>query len=425
MPAIVNINEIASAAAAATERIHIDESIGLIITATGGNVATALPEFTPILFRRASVQAAALTGADITRAIQDEDWSGVFWRAQEATPAGIQNTGDPIIRAIFAQIDDELIVVRIPNGAAGAPPTDANIERGIAAMSDAETSVGRKPGIVFIPEFNVPRSTVSPYAPIVPPGGNFSALGYLSELNGLAEDNDAIGLISGAGLYTRAQAIDWAEANRADHLEALWPRVRGTDATIANSLDPSTYRAIAILEQENRHTGRGTPLSAIPAPGVNGVVPGISQSLTSDSADTALLTDAGITTLIHQRSQFYWIGGTFNQDVTGGPSLAEITSVERLKQEIIELLEVIAFEGLTSGLPVSRAFFERVEQHGTRALARYVAANRLSSGSVVKHPTQPTIRNGTVPQFQVELGMYVDAQALTFDLIPRRALLVA
>ena len=418
MPAIINITQATSGIIAPPPRINIDESIGIIGTAAGGNVSTALPVNEPLLFRRSAVRDSALSGAAITRAIADEDWSGVFWRAQEATP-GLTNTLDPTMRTIFAALNDEAIVVHIPAGTGGAPPTNASVEAGIAAMDTAETRTGRKPGIILIPEFTMPRATSGDYAPDVP--ASFSALGFLTELNGLAKDNAAIALISAGGNYTRANAVAWGAANRADHIEALWPRVRGSDGTAANSLDPTVYRAIAILEHEAAIKGRGTPLSIIPAPGVNGTVPGISQSLGNANADTALLTSAGITTLLHQGNQYYFVGGNFNQDLDGGPDITtEMISVERLLQEIVEGLEVIAFEALTSGLSVSQAFFERVENRGTSFLNQYVQSQRLQSGSVSRHPTQPVV-NRTTPQFQVDLAVFPDGQAINFTLVPAAA----
>ena len=423
MPAIINFSRSSAPAAAPPRRIRIDESVGVIGTATGGNAATALPENEPLLFRQASVQSAALTGAAITRAIADEDWAGVFWRAAEAA-AGLGNTLDPTIRKISVALDDEIIAVKIPPGTGGAPPTNESIEAGIAAMNTANARLGRKPGIIIIPEFTVPRADSGDYAPEVP-GGGFAALGFLSELDGLAQDNGAIALICGAGNYTRANAVDWAEANRSPHIEALWPRVRGSDGTVANSEDTSVDRAIAVLEHEKANSGRGTPLSIIPAPGVTGTVPGITQGLQSTTADSALLTSAGVTTLIHFGRQFWFAGGNFNQDLTGGPDLTtEVISTQRLIEEIINGLELIAFEALTSGHSVSPAFFELMENRGTAYLNQYTQSGRLQRGSVSRHPTTPVV-NHTTPQFQVRLALYADAQAMTIDLIPAAASLAA
>ena len=423
MPALIQFSKSTASAARPPARIPIDESIGIIGTGTGGNVATAFPVNEPLLFRNASTQSQALTGAAITRAIADEDWAGVFWRSQEAA-AGLTNTLDPMIRLITRTLQDEIIAVRVPNGASGAPPSNAAIEAGIAALNTANARLGRKPGIIFIPEFNVPRETTGDYDPTVP-GSGFAALGYLQELNGLAKDNGAIALISGAGNYTRTNAVAWAQANRADHIEALWPRVRGIDATVENSIDTSVYRAISILEQENKHQGRGTPLSVIPAPGVTGTVPGITQGVQSATADTALLTSAGITTLMHFNNQFYFYGGNFNQDLTGGPDLtSEVISTMRLTEELIGGLEVIAFEVLTSGHPISQAFFEAMENRGTAFLNLYVESGRLDSGSVIRHPTAPVV-NHTTPQFQVRIAFYGDAQSMIIDLIPTAAAAIA
>ena len=422
MPAIINFSRSTAPAAAPPRRIRIDESIGIIGTAAGGNVATALPENEPLLFRGASVQSAALTGAAITRAIADEDWAGVFWRAAEAA-SGLTNTLDPTVREIGAALDDEMIVVNVPAGTGGAPPTTASMEAGIAAMNTANARLGRKPGIIIIPEFTVPRADSGDYAPEVP-GGGFAALDFLSELDGLAQDNGAIALICGAGNYTRANAIGWAEANRSPHIEALWPRVRGSDGTVANSKDTSITRAIAILEHEKANRGRGAPLSIIPAPGVTGTVPGITQGLQSTTADSALLTSAGITTLIHFGSQFWFAGGNFNQDLSGGPDLTtEVISTQRLIDEIIYGLELIAFEILTSGHPVSPAFFEAMENLGTAYLGQYVQSGRLQRGSVTRK--DPPVVNHTTPQFQVRLELFADAQAMNIDLIPAAASLAA
>ena len=376
----------------------IDESIGLIGTATALANAAVLPVNTPTLFRRASVGAAPADLAAAQALVAAEDWRGVYDTAQTK---GISETLDFYIRQIFAHIDDEVIVVRVAQ-TAGAPPTEAEMNAAIAAMQAAQNAVGRKPGAICIPEFGYARETSGDFDAVTPP----TAIPYLSEANALAVDLDATLCLGGSPEFTRAEAVAWANANRGSEVVAVFPAGRGADGSVGAAIDGGVLYAISMLSREQGGAGRGTSLQLMPALGYEGITPVVSQGFTTNNDDVTLLNAAGVTSVINIDGGWRFRGVNLN---TGDDT--DIVSIERLKQELEEALILTAVEA--SSRNISEGFFEFVINGVGAIISNMVAGGRVQDGTIAQHPTNPVVNN-TTAQFVFTIAPYSPASAFTF-----------
>ena len=395
-------------------RPTINEATVILGTGDGGNVATALPPNTPTLFRYAPPRTAAATGAAIAAGVADGDWSAVFNVAQTR---GILNTLDFNGRNQWAHVNEEAILIHVAH-TGSAPPTNAQWEAAIDSMAQIATRYpNHAPSIVIVPDYDFLRDAASPYDATTPTG-SVGAIPWLPRLISQAEDIGAIVVLCGSPTFTRAEAQLWAARNRGpagSKVVAVWPGAQGSDHTAANALSSAPNLAWSVLEVEERGrggvSGRGTPLNLMPAEGLIGIVPAISQSYDREDTDDFLLEQAGITVPFNHGGEWRWKRVLFNRDysTTAPDPRTDSVSVQRYLQRLQVEARNIALQAFEAGLR-GEDFFNGVIQRLNGVLAAHREEKLVQSGRAFRQ--NPAINPATTANIGYQVAPYYDFDAV-------------
>lgn len=387
------------------ERRRINESYIIIGTATGGNADTALPVNTPTLFRSAPARAAAATGGEITAGVLAGDWSVVH---NDAQTRDITNTLDYYIREGYTHVDEPVIVIRAARTGA-APPTTAQMNAAIDSIAQIATRYPNlHPSAVVAPDLDFARATSNPYGPLTP-SSTVGAIPWLARLNSAADNIGAIVVLGGSPSFTRAQAVFWANRNYQSRVVLTFPGVMGDDAQAANARSSAPNFVWSMLEAEENGrggvSGRGTNLNMMPAEGVNGIVPAISQSYDLESTDDFLLEQAGITVLFNHGGTWRWKRVLFGKDYsTNAPEpRTDSVAVIRYLQHLQVSMRDIGIDALDVGYR-GEDFFNSVITRGTALLEADIAAGRVESGRVFK--LDPAVQPATTARVGYEVAPF-------------------
>ena len=398
---LITARQVTTPVTTATRR-RINETYILMGVATGGNVNTALPINTPRRFHNAPVRAAAATGAAITAGVAAGDWSVVF---NEAVDRAITNTLDFYLREGWSHVDVDVIVVRVEQTGA-APPTTAQWNAAIASLPLIRTLYPTlHPSAVIVPDFEFVRDGSSPYAAATPP----TAIPWLARLDSAAEDLGATVILGTSPSFTRSEMIVWAAANYQSDVALTAPGARGEDATAAKAYSSAASFVWSMLEREEDgirgHVGRGVPLFMMPAEGINGIVPSITQSIELESTDDFLLNQAGINALVNYGGRWRWKGDYIGKDFSSTPPnpLTDILSVKRYARTLQTYMEGVVIDAIVEGLRGDE-WFNHVIQTGNAHMTNDVAAGKIQSGEMFR--LDPPVNPATTARIGYRFAPY-------------------
>lgn len=342
-------------------RRRINNAFVIMGVETGGNVATALPPNTPTLFRSAPARAAAATGADITNGVAAGDYSVVHHTAQTR---GILHSIDPAVRANIRVVDEPLILVNVDQTGA-APPTTNQWNDAIDSLASIRT---RYPNIqvtlITVPDYDFLRAATSPYDAVTPTASEGS-IPWLARLNTVARDLGADIVLGYPASFSVAEARFWAARNYQSEVALTGPGAQGENATVAaaTSMAPVWARSALEIEQDGRGgiTGHGVSFHWMPAEGLTGVVPRITQSYTLETTDNFLLKEAGIMTPFNEVGEWVFDGDFVGKDYSTNPPdpRTDVLSVKRYSRSLQQRMQLAARSTFRGGWR-GQAFFDHL-----------------------------------------------------------------
>lgn len=215
--------------------------------------------------------------------------------------AGTTGTLLPTLKAIAAQTNPVVVVVRVAPGADTAATNAAVIgtvtstgqKTGLQALLGAEADVGVKPRILAAPGIDT-----QPVA---------------TELASIAQKLRAFAYASAHG-DTISDVIDYRSNFAQREIMLVWPDFLALDAAGATVTAPATAYAVGLRAKLDAEVGWHKTLSNV---GVNGVI-GINQSvfwdLQNPATDAGLLNADEVTTLIRRDGFRFWGSRTCSAD---------------------------------------------------------------------------------------------------------------
>ena len=399
----------ADALAEATPRAIVREVVGIIGTAT--DAASLLTENQP--YRIDAAVAKSPPSQTDAEAIAAFNWNGAYGTAKEdglttdaaRSAARVTDSLDYAVRDVVNNSDANAVVVRVPNNTGGAPPTESVMQTGIQALLRSQAVTGLKPTVLIAPYFGYARATASPWAALPTA---VSAGGWVETLSNTADELDGIGVIGAPSNLTRAQLQTWLANNKGNKIVAATPAT-GVDAGAYRDTAPSY--AISMLAQEAANGGRGANLNMMPALGITGQQPPLTQSYTRDDDDVSELVDDGGFVLFYHNG-WRWRGATFNASGVGDtPTATQLVNTQRIIDEITQILTDVAI--LAAARNITARFFPFVTQRVNAALNLMIANGRLAAGVCRPHPTAPVVNN-TQAEFVIDIRTFAPATSVSF-----------
>ena len=308
------------------------------------------------------------------------------------------------LAGIFANVQDEVVVWRLPNA-----PTEQNVLDGLDAMASAENAVNAKPTLV------VPLSHTYDVGgvPAVPTNVANDVVAKTLEI---ADVLDALGIVdfpwvpaasSAADLVTLATA--WAANNYGSHLLGVGPRVvRGA---VGVPLAPYIAAAIARRDSESQAGIAASPNGA-PIRGITALEKNLTWSLLSSSLQVDELNSAGLVSAIQHSGWHMWGTRTMVDPTSTNP--ARFISVRRVIDDIRRHIIETSFAYFEHS--ADEFLIDLVVGATNRYLGRRVADRALTSGICVADPDRntPSARAAGQVFFQVTIVPKFPAETIQF-----------
>ena len=248
----------------------------------------------------------------------------VAGRRADAAGLGESGTLAPAIDDIFDQIGALVVVIRVEEGA-GEPETLANMiggidgdtgqATGIQALLMADSVLGFSPRILAVPGFG-------------------SEIALISEMVSVAERLRAVIIADGPNT-TQADAINFRGNFGSDRIYIVDPHVTVFDTvTAANINRPASARVAGVIARTDAERGFWWSPSNQLVNGIIGTARPIDHSLTVNTAQSQLLNENEVATIVRDDGFRLW----GNRSTSDDPLWAFL-SVRRTADQVYEAIE--------------------------------------------------------------------------------------
>lgn len=217
--------------------------------------------------------------------------------------AGTQGTLSKSLKAIEAQTNPVMVIVRVAEGADAAETTTnvigtvtpAGEKTGLKALLTAQQKFGVKPRILGVPGLDAKDVT--------------------TELVAIAQKLRAFAYASCFDCDTKEEATAYRDDFGARELLLIWPNFLSLDTTTSTTSEVfAVAHALGLRAKIDTENGWQKTLSNIPVNGVSGISKDVFFDLQDPDTDAGYLNAAEVTTLINRGGFRFWGSRTCSED---------------------------------------------------------------------------------------------------------------